>query len=349
LPLRAQSLLDASVRIEQFDAKTDARNLRACHDLTAAGWAVDHPHVPPWPLDSFTAKWADGFDACPQQTWLATDDSGEPVGCYLLRLPDKENVTRAHCTLVVAPARRRAGLGTALVEHCAEQARRAGRSRLAGQVRDDSPGAAFAAALGARAGIAQVDRVLDVDAALAGRLPALRAEAERHAAGYSLLSWLDRSPEEFIDQVARMHNAMADAPRNKGVEAMAWNAERVRNVELIAVEHGITCYTVAARCDINGDLAGLTQVSTDGTPGWGFQMVTAVLPEHRGHRLGLLIKVAMLQWLAEAAPDVRHVLTGNAGSNEHMIDINARLGFEVRDVYRDWELDLGLLPAALPG
>jgi RimJ/RimL family protein N-acetyltransferase len=50
---------------------------------------------------------------------------------------------------------------------------------------------------------------------------------------------------------------------------------------------------------------------------------------HRGHRLGLLVKAAMLQWLTGAEPRLRKVATFNAASNRHMIAINEELGFEV--------------------
>ena len=50
---------------------------------------------------------------------------------------------------------------------------------------------------------------------------------------------------------------------------------------------------------------------------------------HRGHRLGLLTKAAMLQWLAEAEPKVDRIVTGNAASNKHMIAVNETLGFEL--------------------
>jgi hypothetical protein len=56
--------------------------------------------------------------------------------------------------------------------------------------------------------------------------------------------------------------------------------------------------------------------------------VTAVVRAHRGHRLGLLIKLAMLEWLAEAEPEQRWILTGNAETNEHMIAINEALGYQ---------------------
>ncbi len=69
-------------------------------------------------------------------------------------------------------------------------------------------------------------------------------------------------------------------------------------------------------------------------------MITAVLPEHRGHRLGLLVKAEMLALLTANEPAIRHVVTGNADSNRHMIAINEQLGFTACAVYRNWELDL---------
>jgi RimJ/RimL family protein N-acetyltransferase len=50
---------------------------------------------------------------------------------------------------------------------------------------------------------------------------------------------------------------------------------------------------------------------------------------HRGHRLGLLVKVAMMDRLAEAEPQVERIVTWNNADNEHMIGINEALGYEV--------------------
>jgi GNAT superfamily N-acetyltransferase len=329
------------VIIEKFEPDSDAGKLRACFDMTKSGWPVDRPGEPGWAYDSFVGKWTRGFDPLPQQAWLASDELGAPVGCYLLQLPEKENLTVANCIVVVDPARRRQGLGTKIVVHAGEQARRAGRSRLIGYAREGKPGAAFAAALGAQAGIEEVDRVLEVDAALAARLPALRASAQAPAADYSLVSWMGPIPDEYLDDVVRINLAMADAPRDEGMEPTAWDAERLRHAEQTAAEHGITTYAVAARHRVTGVLAALTEVITEvGTPEWGFQQITAVLAEHRGHRLGLLVKVAMLDLLAEHDAEVRRIQTGNAGANDHMIAINEQLGFTVLAVHRSWELDL---------
>jgi GNAT superfamily N-acetyltransferase len=339
------------MRIEQFDPVTDQRQLRACFEFTEAGWPDDHPDVAPWTLGSFTGKWTHGFDACPQQCWLATGEDGTPLGGYLLRLEEKENVTLAACIMIVSPDRRRAGTGRALAAHCAAQARLAGRTRLTVTARDSSPGAAMAAALGATPGIPTTDRILNIDDALPGRLAVLRAAAVPHAAGYTLASWRGPTPEEYLDQVARAKNAMKDAPRDAGVEPTIWDAGRVRESEQTGMASGLDYLTVMARHDASGEVAAMTQLCLDsGTPGWAFQMVTAVLPPHRGRRLGMLVKIANLDLLIAAAPQARRVFTGNASANQHMIAINAQLGFQAAAIYRDWELDLtagpGLPPAA---
>jgi GNAT superfamily N-acetyltransferase len=329
------------VIIKRFDPESDTGGLRACFDMTMAGWPVDRPGEPGWAYESFAGKWVRGFDPAPQHAWLAIDESGIPVGCYLLQLPDRENQSTANCIVVVDPARRQQGVGAKIIAHCGEEARRAGRSRLIGYARDGTPGAAFAGALGARPGIEEVDRVLELDAALGARIPDLRAVADRGAAGYSLVSWIGPTPDEYVDDVVLVNAAMADAPRDEGMEPHAWDAERLRHAEQTALEYGITSYAVAARHDATGRLAAFTEVITEaGTPDWGFQQLTAVLAEHRGHRLGLLIKIAMIDLLAQRDPKVRHIQTGNAGANAHMIAINEQLGFTVLAVHRSWELDL---------
>ena len=333
------------MHIEQFDPLTDTRLLSICHQIMEMARPTDHPSLPPQSFDGFTAWWAHGGDR--QQSWLARDDSDRPVGCYLLMLPELENTTMAECGLIVAPARRRAGVGTALIAHCAGQAKRAGRSKLTStgatrtRVRDGSPGAAFAADIGARTGLAELIMTQDIDADLLARLARLRADAGQRCAGYELVSWLGASLDEHIDQFARVSDAMSDAPRDAGVQPQRWDAARIRNAEELAIGHGLRLYSMAARHRGTGDFAAVTRITTDpGTPGWGIQQLTVVQPEHRGHRLGILVKIAMLELLTEHDPGTRRILTGTAGSNQHMTAINAQLGYQIKDVYRSWELDL---------
>ena len=67
------------------------------------------------------------------------------------------------------------------------------------------------------------------------------------------------------------------------------------------------------------------------------QYGTLVHPDHRGHRLGMAVKCAQLRLLAERFPDRRYIQTSNAEVNAHMVAINAVLGFEVVQVYGDFQ------------
>lgn len=51
-----------------------------------------------------------------------------------------------------------------------------------------------------------------------------------------------------------------------------------------------------------------------------------MLALHRGHRLGLRLKLAMLDWLRGERPDVRYADTWNVPGNAPMIAINDALG-----------------------
>jgi len=327
--------------IEQFDAKTDDDRLAACHQIMVSGHPEDDPNMPEMTWRRFQAWWRYGFASEPIETWLATGDDGQPVGCYLLWLPDRENRQNAFISLNVARGCRRQGLGTALAAHAAGQAEQAGRTLLMSDTRVGAPGTAFAQACGAQAGIQEVRRVLDVNAGMLARVAGLRAGVEQYAAGYSLRSWSGMTPDGMLEQVSALHNAMEDAPHDASVEPLRWDADRVRREEEQDVEAGMRAHSVAALANDSGEMAALTQVYVDPDQAdWGYQGVTAVTRPHRGHRLGMLVKTEMLQRLSELEPRISAVETGNAGSNQYMIAVNEQLGFRVTDTFQNWEIEI---------
>jgi RimJ/RimL family protein N-acetyltransferase len=327
--------------IEQFDAKTDDDRLAACHQINVSGHAEDDPNVPEVTWRRFQAWWRYGMASEPVETWLATGDDGQPIGCYLLWLPERENRQNAFIWLTVALDRRRHGIGTALVGHAADRAERADRRLLRSDTRIGAPGPAFAQACGAQAGIKEVRRVLDVDADLRARVAGLRASAEQHAAGYSLRSWSRLTPDGLLEQACALHNAMEDAPHDASFEPLRWDADRLRKEELQDIEAGMRSHSVAALTTDTGEMAALTQVYVDpDQDDWGYQGLTAVTRAHRGHRLGMLVKTAMLQRLSELEPRISAVETGNAASNQYMIAVNQQLGFRVTDTFQNWEIEV---------
>jgi hypothetical protein len=69
---------------------------------------------------------------------------------------------------------------------------------------------------------------------------------------------------------------------------------------------------------------------------WG----TLVDPAHRGHRLGMAVKVAGIRAIQEHLPDKRRITTENAETNQHMVAINETLGFRVHSVRGEFQKQL---------
>ena len=318
---------------------TDETRLRDCYELVIAGHKADDPNVPAVSYRMFRGWWTQGFGGNPQQIWLATSPSGALLGAYVLQLPERDNRANGWVAPMVAPSCRRHGVGTTLVAHAAGQADLAGRTLLMSDARVGAPGHSFAGSIGARPGMLEVRRVLDVGPALQARLASLRAEAERHSAGYTLRRWAGITPDDLVGPVCALNAAMADAPHDDAVEPMIWDADRVIAEDKRVVGQGRRMYSVAALQDATGAAAALTQVFIDpDLAGWGWQGLTAVTREHRGHRLGMLVKVAMLEWLAEAEPQISQIVTFNAAVNEHMVAVNEKLGHRVSDHFQAFEI-----------
>jgi GNAT superfamily N-acetyltransferase/RimJ/RimL family protein N-acetyltransferase len=317
------------MRIERFTADGDPTLVPTCHDILVASAAADDPGLPVMTRAVFGGWLQTGWTGEPRETWLGYAPDGSVAGWYLLEVPDRDNRHLGFLELCVHPARRRQGLGTALLRHAAERALADGRRLLTGPAFQDSPGESFAASAGAAAGLVEIRRRLDLAAVPVGLFAGLRASAQEAAAGYTLIYWTGPTPEEYLDQMVAIELAMSDAPHDPSWEEPAWDAERVRATDRRRQLQKLRSYAVAARHDATGDLAGVTRVEVPpDEPDWMYQGVTAVVGAHRGHRLGLLLKVAMLERLAVAEPHRQWIMTSNAATNEHMVAINEALGFQ---------------------
>ncbi len=343
----AREGLAVRMEIEQVGlAPADAGKIRECFEVCLAAERVDVPEGP-WFTERPFAGWLTvGWDGNPREAWLVTEE-GSAVGWYRLELPVRENRDQANLELMVHPAARRRGAGLALLRHAAGRAAAHGRTTLNGGARDGSPGEAFARSAGAKPGFVDIQRVLDIGKLEKGTLARLRGPAERAAAGYSLISWAGPVPEEYIEQAAVVRNAMADAPRDAETAQEEWDAQRIReSVNKVRPHYGLRDYTVAARHDDTGELAALTDLAVDpADPGWGFQMTTVVTRKHRGHRLGLLLKIAMMELLATTEPQLERIVTWNGRDNSHMIAVNEAMGYTVFGPPVTWfRLDVVAVP-----
>jgi hypothetical protein len=104
---------------------------------------------------------------------------------------------------------------------------------------------------------------------------------------------------------------------------------------------GVTFYVTMATHTATGRPAAFTSIAVDdGHGGWAKQQDTGVVREHRGHRLGLLVKLANARWMRESDPSLDKILTWNADSNAHMLAINHTMGFTPLDQWSTWQLVL---------
>ncbi|MFK0039181.1 GNAT family N-acetyltransferase [Paenarthrobacter sp. NPDC090517] len=287
---------------------------------------------------------------------------GTVVGSGTLTLPLSENTTTAGVDVLVDAAYRRRGIGTRVLGVLEQVARERDRVSFdafcAEPIRLINPGVEL---LGAKSGtggvpmdsastrfalhhgysLEQVETnstlPLPVEEAL---LQDLEEQATNRAAGYSLIGWQDRCPEELVDVFAKLKSLMStEVPiAGLGWEGEDWDANRVRLEESTWLAGGVASTAAVARHDATGELAAYTILThREATPGMVYQEDTLVAPGHREHRLGMLVKIANLRRIHELWPSATSVMTWNANENRHMLAINIALGFKPSGFDGEWQ------------
>lgn len=272
------------------------------------------------------------FDGTPLDgLWLAFDGD-RLVGHLDLNLPRRENTDTAGLRGHVHPEVRRRGIGRALLDIGIRAATDAGRSRAYAGAFAGSDGIPALDAWGFEAtpGRYAVRRV-DLRTAPSGRWQKLYDEAAGHAADYELIRLAGPTPEDLLEPMATLHEAINDAPANdEDEEPTLFDAARVGGYDRAMAGRRQTVFRVIARHRPSGEWAGLSMLCVDElSPTLAIQEDTSVVRAHRGHRLGLLMKADMLLWIDRQRPDVEATDTWNATLNHHMIAVNERLGATV--------------------
>ncbi len=325
------------VEIRTLDPAS-AADAAAWYDVYASAAKHDLP-CGPWWLEHEVQVAHETTEYRQHTRWLA-EESGLPVGAALSRFPLTDNLRLAEVEIYVRPEWRRRGIGWALFTEMERHANDHGRSSLlavvSGPLKAESvPGSAFAGRLGFIGRNIEIRRVQRAPFQL-GRLAELEQEALPRSAGYRLESWRHRGPPEHLAGYARLAGRMStDAPLGDlDYEPEVWDPARVLATEQrrARMDREWWC-TVAVAPD--GSLAGMTEIMAARKNNRdAYQGDTIVDRDHRGHRLGLLLKVANLRALLADRPDVSSIWTWNAESNRFMISVNEKLGY----VKAGWEL-----------
>lgn len=319
----------------------------AAYDIDRAAQAVDIPDLPPqcryhhemslrvsWPGRKFVRR-------------LAYLD-GRPVGTLAIEFPQLDNLHNASVELFVHPDWRRHGVGRALLNHALQVARREGRQWLMGMSVGSLPGgpsrdpagSAFATAMGFKHALGDVRRRLDLATVDTVEHDRLLADARQRAEGYSLVQWMNTTPEEHVEDIAALDSTFLEqTPTGElAIEAEKVDADRVRRSDQTRTTYGIRSYQTGLRHDASGVVVAWSALAVTRTIDWhAWQHITLVHHDHRGHRLGMLSKVANLRHLLAHEPALRVVDTWNADVNTHMIAINEAMGFRPVDAWANWQ------------
>lgn len=299
------------------------------------------------------------------------DDAGdEPTpaqvhGYGVLNMPLRDNTTWAYVEVGVRPGSRGRGVGGALYDELVLRARAGGRTTLmgesehaaeppagpgaltaptgSGRVPVDAPSVRFAQARGFV--LEQVERHSRLGVPLNEAFVEQQRALAAQAAGdeYRTVGWSGDTPEEWVDAMAVLKTRMSAGVPLAGLEYEEdrWDAERVRAADRTIAARGLSRVVTTALHVPSGQLVGYTEFLTIPTSQeFVYQDDTLVLQEHRGHRLGMLVKAANLQRLAVERPRVRRIGTWNAEENDHMLAINIALGFRPAGCCGAWQLKL---------
>lgn len=299
-------------------------------EMVNAADKVDAPFDYPSTVDGYAGMLRHGWDGEVPEPFVAWHDD-QVVGLLEIHTSEWDNKHLAWLGLRVHPDHRRRGHGSRLLAFARERARAQGRTSIGADGWDQGGAAPFASAhhlprrssaIKRRQVLARLDRdVLDT----------MYDEAAGAAADYELVRIAGRTPDEMLARVADMSAAINDAPTDDlDIEDEVYPAERIARYEAAQEARHRRLYRVVARHRTTGELAGHTVVAVEADRPWiGEQHDTSVVRAHRGHRLGLLLKADMLRWLAAEEPELATLDTWNTESNDFMISVNERLGYQV--------------------
>ena len=349
IPLPADLIDDPAV--PDFLATVEIRNL-----VEELGYGTPDVRVTP---EKLLAYWSDPYEP---HRLLVARIGGTIVARGMYETLLDETSTAAWVDVRVHPDARGRGVGTAVAERLEELARAENRTHLivyivspegpgerlepptgSGSLPVDNPEVRFLLRRGYR--LEQVVRASRLPLPFDGHTLATRLAAATERAGdaYLVHRWTGPTPPEFRDDIAKLNTRMStDAPQSGLDEPEdVWTAERVAEHEAHTTTDGTTLLTSAVLDRDEGRLVGFSQLAVPPDIRRPVdQYDTLVLREHRGHRLGMLLKLANLAYLQQERPGHPSVLTWNADENRHMLAVNEELGFTPMGYEGAWRLDL---------
>lgn len=294
------------------------------------------------------------------RTWVGhvAKREGEVIGASILMFANEESATSGNLDLVMDPRRWDRSLAQALLDHAENEARSRGRSSL--QAWTLHPVAKTAQMLVPQTGWGAIapTKLSDLLAANGYMLEQVERNSERYldntdglaetlsdatahaGSNYRLVTWTLPTPahlrEGYADVISRM---ATDAPSGAlDIDEELWDAERIIRRDRKFAEAGRTVSVAAVEHVPSGRLVAYNElVVGEDRSAVTHQFGTLVVREHRGRRLGTIVKCANLLRWKNIAPHSPKVSTFNAEENRPMLNINEGIGFTPASYAAAWQ------------
>jgi GNAT superfamily N-acetyltransferase len=322
----------------------DMSQVNAVAGIEEAARQVNDPDAFPPMAEMLAGHIRYGWDLEPEEHYLyLPEEAADPVGVLVLDMPTRDNLHLVWAQLTVHPDHRRRGHGSVIMNEVVRRTREADRNTVwVGAAEDDQGARTFVEGFGF--GYASHDArrrqvLTDVDQ---GEVRRLWTQTKTAASDYCLERLRPPIADEVLSELVDVTAAINDAPMGDlTYEDEKFDLQRLRDNETALACRGNCVYRVIARHRDSGEIGGHTMVATHPLqPELGGQADTAVARHHRGHRLGLLLKIDMMRWLAEVEPQLKIIETWNNADNTFMINVNEALGYRLSRIFNMYELRL---------
>jgi GNAT superfamily N-acetyltransferase len=270
---------------------------------------------------------------------LAARDGSDTVGIADIGLSIGNNEHLADLEIHVLPARQREGIGRRLYDAASARLLAEGRTMVVGEANvadgiadEDGAAYAFATAMGAQPVHQETHLVLDLPASPPPTHP---------AEGWEVVTWLNHCPQEYAAAYCEMRTQMEnDVPRGElDYEPFVFDEERLRVGEgrIAKLYHQVVA---AARRTSDGTFGGYSIVFLPFGEPHAQQDDTLVMPDHRGQRLGMQLKLATLAIVQGDHPERTTLHTWTAPDNLAMQRTNRDFGYRPVDRMHEMQATL---------
>ncbi len=262
----------------------------------------------------------------------------------------KGNEQLAMAEIALLKPHRREGLGRVLLAKVAELAAEHGKTTVVGGSFEED-GKAFARALGAQVALEGLESRLDLDGVDWGMVEAWAEEGPARSPGSTLNWYRNRIDDSILEEYCKFYTEVFNQQPFGAIDLkeIVFTSEEFRDREARVADVKGTWVTAVSQ-QKDGDISGMTEMFyfPDRRHLIG-QGLTGVRVKYRGRGLGKWLKAAMLLRVREEFPQVSVVSTGNATTNEAMLAINQRLGFEKYKESENFQITLDGIQEYLAG